>query len=128
MEKSIAAKIGPEKEGRGHASRRPDVIGRSADVQREAWMDFDIHEDARTEGVALGAAPFLMCGWKARREEVRVTVPKRAKPQTWRLVRMGDEREGARIGASPYDPVPRRGDLVKKVCRNVVYHIDSMIG
>lgn len=38
-------------------------------------MDFDIHEDARTEGVALGAAPFLMCGWKARREEVRVTVP-----------------------------------------------------
>ena len=67
---------------------------------------------------------FLMCGWKARREEVRVTVPERAKPQTWRLVRMGDEREGARIGASPYDPVPRRGDLVKKVCRNVVYHID----
>lgn len=84
-------------------------------------MDFDIHEDARTEGVALGAAPFLMCGWKARREEVRVTVPERAKPQTWRLVRMGDEREGARIGASPYDPVPRRGDLVKKVCGNVVY-------
>jgi hypothetical protein len=91
-------------------------------------MDFDIHEDARTEGVALGAAPFLMCGWKARREEVRVTVPERAKPQTWRLVRMGDEREGARIGASPYDPVPRRGDLVKKVCRNVVYYNDSMIG
>ena len=51
-----------------------------------------------------------------------------AVPQRWRLVRMGDEREGARIGASPYDPVPRRGDLVKKVCRNVVYHIDSMIG
>ena len=71
-------------------------------------MDFDIHEDARTEGVALGAAPFLMCGWKARREEVRVTVPERAKPQTWRLVRMGDEREG--------------------VCRNVVYYNDSMIG
>lgn len=59
-------------------------------------MDFDIHEDARTEGVALGAAPFLMCGWKARREEVRVTVPERAKPQRWRLVRMGDEREGAK--------------------------------
>ena len=57
-----------------------------------------------------------------------MTVPERAKPQTWRLVRMGDEREGARIGASPYDPVPRRGDLVEKVCRNVVYHIDSMIG
>lgn len=68
-------------------------------------MDFDIHEDARTEGVALGAAPFLMCGWKARREEVRVTVPERAKPQTWRLVRMGDEREGA--------------------CRIVVYYIGS---
>lgn len=45
-------------------------------------MDFDIHEDARTEGVALGAAPFLMCGWKARREEVRVTVPERAKPMS----------------------------------------------
>ena len=44
------------------------------------------------------------------------------------LVHMGDEREGARIGASPYDPVPRRGDLVKKVCRNVVYYNDSMIG
>ena len=24
--------------------------------------------------------------------------------------------------------VPRRGDLVEKVCRNVVYHVDSMIG
>ena len=70
MEKSIAAKIGPETEGRGHASRRPDVIGHSADVQREAWMDFDIHEDARTEGVALGAAPFLM-GGEGRRGERR---------------------------------------------------------
>ncbi|MFR7709144.1 MAG: hypothetical protein ACLUZZ_08760 [Alistipes inops] len=49
-------------------------------------------------------------------------------PQRWRLVRMGDGWGMARIGASPYDPVPRRGDLVKKVCRNVVYHIDSMIG
>ena len=58
VEKSIAAKIGPETEVRGHASRRPDVIGRSADVQREAWMDFDIHEDARTEGVALRRGPF----------------------------------------------------------------------
>lgn len=58
-------------------------------------MDFDIHEDARTEGVALGAAPFLMCGWKARREEVRVTVPERAKPQTWRLVRMDGAKEKA---------------------------------
>ena len=91
-------------------------------------MDFDIHEDARTEGVALGAAPFLMCGWKARREEVRVTVPERAKPQTWRLVRMGDEREGARIGASPYDPCSLRGRHCERVCRNVVYYNDSMIG
>ena len=79
-------------------------------------MDFDIHEDARTEGVALGAAPFLMCGWKARREEVRVTVPERAKPQTWRLVRMGDEREGARIGASPYDPCSLRGAALWRGC------------
>ena len=29
------------------------MIGHSADVQREAWMNFDIHGDARTEGVAL---------------------------------------------------------------------------
>ena len=92
-------------------------------------MDFDIHEDARTEGVALRRGPFSHGrGGKAGREEEGVTVPARETQQTWRLVRMGDEREGARIGASPYDPVPRRGDLVKKVCRNVVYHIDSMIG
>ena len=64
----------------------------------------------------------------AGREGEGVTAMGMAVPQRWRLVRMGDEREGARIGASPYDPVPRRGDLVKKVCRNVVYHIDSMIG
>ena len=92
-------------------------------------MDFDIHEDARTEGVALRRGPFSHGrGGKAGREEEGVTVPARETQQTWRLVRMGDEREGARIGASPYDPVPRRGDLVKKVCRNVVYHVDSMIG
>lgn len=92
-------------------------------------MDFDIHEDARTEGVALRRGPFSHGrGGKAGREEEGVTVPARETQQTWRLVRMGDEREGARIGASPYDPVPRRGDLVKKVCGNVVYHIDSMIG
>lgn len=88
-------------------------------------MDFDIHEDARTEGVALGAAPFLMCGWKARREEVRVTVPERAKPQTWRLVRMGDEREGARIGASPYDHVPCGGGFVERACSIIVCYIGS---
>lgn len=64
----------------------------------------------------------------AGREEEGVSVTGRVMSQRGRLVRMGDEREGARIGASPYDPVPRRGDLVKKVCRNVVYHIDSMIG
>ena len=93
MEKSIAAKIGPETEVRGHASRRPDVIGRSADVQREAWMDFDIHEDARTEGVALRRGPFSNGrGGKAGREEEGVTVPARETQQTWRLVRMGDER------------------------------------
>lgn len=82
------------------------------------------------KGLRLGAAPFLMDGegGKARREEKGLTVPEMAAVQRWRVVRMGDEREGARIGASPYDPVPRRGDLVKKVCRNVVYHIDSMIG
>ena len=30
----------------------------------------------------------------------------RAVPQRWRLVRMGDGWERARIGASPYDRVP----------------------
>lgn len=57
-----------------------------------------------------------------------MTVPERAKPQTWRLVRMGDEREGARIGASPMTHVPCGGDIVERVCRNVVYYNDSMIG
>lgn len=33
----------------------------------------------------------------------------------------------ARIGASPYDHVPC-GGFVERVCRNVVYYIDSMIG
>ena len=93
-------------------------------------LRFVTQRPAYTEGDALRRGPFFhgRTERKAGRKEVRVTVPERAKPQTWRLVRMGDEREGARIGASPYDPVPRRGDLVKKVCRNVVYHIDSMIG
>lgn len=57
-------------------------------------MDFDIHEDARTEGVALRRGPFSH-GWmegKAGREEEGVTVPARETQQTWRLVRMGDER------------------------------------
>lgn len=78
----------------------------------------------------FGAAPFLMDGegGKARREEKGLTVPEMAAVQRWRVVRMGGGWGRARIGASPYDPVPRRGDLVKKVCRNVVYHIDSMIG
>ena len=67
-------------------------------------------------------------GGKARREEKGLTVPEMAAVQRWRVVRMGGGWGRARIGASPYDPVPRRGDLVKKVCRNVVYHIDSMIG
>ena len=46
--------------------------------------------------------------------------------QTWRLVRMGDEEKRARIGASPYDRV-LRGILVESVCRNVVYHIRSIV-
>ena len=82
------------------------------------------------KGLRLGAAPFLMDGegGKARREEKGLTVPEMAAVQRWRVVRMGGGWGRARIRASPYDPVPRRGDLVKKVCRNVVYHIDSMIG
>ena len=67
-------------------------------------------------------------GGKARREGKGVTVTRRAMLQRWRLVRMGDGWGRARIGASPYDRVPCGGDLVEKVCRNVVYHIDSMIG
>lgn len=56
-------------------------------------MDFDIHEDARTEGVALRRGPFSHGrGGKAGREEEGVTVPARETQQTWRLVRMGDER------------------------------------
>lgn len=82
------------------------------------------------KGLRLGAAPFLMDGegGKARREEKGLTVPEMAAVQRWRLVRMGDGWGRARIGASPYDRVPCGGDLVEKVCRNVVYHIDSMIG
>lgn len=82
------------------------------------------------KGLRFGAAPFLMDGegGKARREEKGLTVPEMAAVQRWRVVSMGGGWGRARIGASPYDPVPRRGDLVKKVCRNVVYHIDSMIG
>ena len=45
-----------------------------------------------------------------------------------RLVRMGDEWGGARIGASPYDRVPFGGGFVERACRNVVYYIDSMRG
>lgn len=43
------------------------------------------------KGSRFGAAPFLM-GGKAGREEEGVTVPARETQQTWRLVRMGDER------------------------------------
>lgn len=58
-------------------------------------MDFDIHEDARTEGVALRRGPFSHGrGGKAGREEEGVTVPARETQQTWRLVRMGDEGKG----------------------------------
>ncbi|WP_416324028.1 hypothetical protein [[Clostridium] innocuum] len=35
-----------------------------------------------------------------------MTVSMRAKPQTWRLVRVDDGWGRARIGASPYDHVP----------------------
>lgn len=95
--------------------------------QRADWRSGEM--PAR-KGLRLGAAPFLMDGegGKARREEKGLTVPEMAAVQRWRVVRMGGGWGRARIGASPYDPVPRRGDLVKKVCRNVVYHIDSMIG
>ena len=55
-----------------------------------------------------------------------MTVTGRAMLQRWRLVRMGDGWERARIGASPYDRVPCGGGFVERVCSNVVYYIGSM--
>lgn len=71
-------------------------------------MDFDIHEDARTEGVALRRGPFSHGrGGKAGREEEGVTVPARETQQTWRLVRMGDERgEGKLRRLADEKPAP----------------------
>ena len=64
----------------------------------------------------------------AGREEEGVSVTGRVMSQRGRLVRMGDGWGKARIGASPYDRVPFGGGFVERACRNVVYHIDSMIG
>ena len=64
----------------------------------------------------------------AGREEEGVSVTGRVMSQRGRLVRMDDGWGRARIGASPYDPVPCGGNLVEMACRNVVCYIDSMIG
>lgn len=39
---------------------------------------------------------------------------------------MGDGWGRSRIGAGPYDRVPCGSGFVERVCRNVVYYIDSM--
>lgn len=41
---------------------------------------------------------------------------------------MGDGWGRSRIGAGPYDRVPCGSGFVERVCRNVVYYIDSMVG
>ena len=79
-------------------------------------------------GVVFSHGAANQDGGKARREAGGVTVTRRAMLQRWRLVRMGDGWGRARIGAAPMTHVPCGGGFVERVCRNVVYYIDGMVG